>query len=123
VCAPANWGDTDVNLAEPSDAVRGDNFGRNRDYQEDENRMNRTEIIAAINEELSKLERVRELLNSSNGYKALAAKAGVKASGKSVAAPARKKRVLSVEARNRIAQAQKRRWAKQRRETAAAAKK
>jgi len=85
--------------------------------------MNRTEIIAAINEELSKLQRVRDLLNRSNGYKALAAKAGVKTGGKSVTAPVRKKRVLSAEARNRIAQAQKRRWAKQRRETAAAAKK
>jgi hypothetical protein len=85
--------------------------------------MNRTQIIAAIDEELSKLQRVRDLLNSSNGYRALAAKAGVKAGSKAVAAPARKKRVLSADARNRIAQAQKRRWAKQRREAAAAAKK
>jgi len=74
--------------------------------------MQRAEIIAAIDEELSKLQRVRELLNSSNGYKALAAKAGV--------APAAKKRVMSAEARNRIALAQKKRWAKQRKAAAAA---
>ncbi len=85
--------------------------------------MNREAIIAQIDEELSRLERVRDLLNSTNGYKALAAKAGVKAGGRAAATPGRKKRVLSEEARNRIAQAQKRRWAKQRRETAAAAKK
>jgi hypothetical protein len=85
--------------------------------------MNRTQIIAAIDEELSKLQRVRDLLNSSNGYRALAAKAGVKPGAKTIAAPVRKKRVLSAEARSRIAQAQKRRWAKQRREAAAAARK
>jgi hypothetical protein len=110
-------------LAGPSDAIRGNNSGRSRDHQENERRMYRIQIIAAIDDELAKLQRVRDLLNSSNGYKALAAKAGVKAGAKSLAAPVRKKRVLSVEARNRIAQAQKRRWAKQRRETAAAAKK
>lgn len=71
--------------------------------------MQRAEIIAAIDEELSTLQRVRELLNapsSANGIRALAEKAAAK--------PGRKRRVMSPEARARIGLAQKRRWAKQR---------
>lgn len=68
--------------------------------------MTREDIIAAIDEEISRLEKVRELLQSSSAGKlggALARKAG--AGGK--------KRNLSPDARARIAAAQKRRWAKQ----------
>ncbi len=71
--------------------------------------MQRSEILAAIDQELSTLRRVRDLLTTSNptvGLKALAAKV--------TAAPGRKRRVMSAEARARIGLAQKRRWAKQR---------
>jgi hypothetical protein len=68
--------------------------------------MTREEIIAAIDEEISRLEKVKELLltagtgrfTGSTAYKAVA-------SGRT--------RNLSPEARARIAAAQKRRWAKQ----------
>jgi len=69
--------------------------------------MTRDEMIAAIDGEISRLEQVRELLHSSaNGqFTAMA----------DISAPSVKKpRVLSPEARRSIAQAQKRRWAKQR---------
>lgn len=67
--------------------------------------MTREDIIAAIDEEISRLEKVKELLQSSS-------------SGRLSGAIARKttgtqKRNLSPEARARIAAAQKRRWAKQ----------
>ena len=71
--------------------------------------MDRNQIIASIDEEISRLERVRALLQSTNGHHVLHAAVG----------STRKKRVLSEEARNRIAQAQRRRWAKQRRTNAA----
>ena len=67
--------------------------------------MTREEIIAAIDEELSRLQQVRALLESSSVHKIFAASPR--------AMTARKKRVLSPEARGRIADAQKRRWAKQ----------
>jgi hypothetical protein len=75
-------------------------------------KMNRDQIIAAIDEEIGKLHQVRSLLQSATGHKLLAGSAA----GKIV-----KKRVLSPEARQRIAQAQKRRWAKQKKEAAVAA--
>jgi len=71
--------------------------------------MSREQILAAIDEEISKLQQVRKLLQGSGGKLA----AGV--SGRRV----RAKRVLSPEARARIAAAQKRRWAKQKKEAAA----
>jgi len=74
--------------------------------------MDRKQILEAINEEISRLERVRELLSSTNGHRVL------KAAVRSSEAHAPKKRILSEEARNRIAQAQKRRWAKHRKEIA-----
>jgi hypothetical protein len=77
--------------------------------------MDRNGILELIGEEISRLERVRELLGSKNGHGQSAVR-GSKAS----AAP--KKRILSQDARNRIAQAQKRRWAKQRKEALLAKK-
>jgi hypothetical protein len=74
--------------------------------------MTREEIVAAIDEEISRLEKVRDLLRNSGGSKL---------SGINPQAPA-KKRYLSPEARQRIAAAQKRRWAKQKKETALAKK-
>jgi hypothetical protein len=80
-----------------------------------ERRMDRDAILKLIGEEISRLERVRELLSAKNGYIHSVGR-GAKAAG------APKKRILSQDARNRIAQAQKRRWAKQRRETLLAKK-
>ena len=77
--------------------------------------MDRNGILELIGEEISRLERARDLLSASNGHSQIV---GRLAKGSGVA----KKRVLSQDARNRIAQAQKRRWAKQRREAALAKK-
>jgi len=71
--------------------------------------MSREQILAAIDEEISKLQQVRKLLQGSGG-KLSAGLSGGKP---------RAKRVLSPEARQRIAAAQKRRWAKQKKEAAA----
>jgi hypothetical protein len=75
--------------------------------------MDRKGILELIGEEISRLERVRDLLSSKNGHISTRGSKGVSAP---------KKRVLSADARNRIAQAQKRRWAKQRREALLAKK-
>lgn len=72
--------------------------------------MSREQIIAAIDEEISKLQQVRKLLQSSGGTRLVSGFA----SGKP-----RAKRVLSADARQRIAAAQKRRWAKQKKEASA----
>lgn len=70
--------------------------------------MTRADIIAAIEEEIERLERIRDLLyHSQSGRFTLNEVSGTQ--------PQAKKRVLSAEARKRIAQAQKRRWAKQKR--------
>ncbi len=77
--------------------------------------MTREDIIAAIDEEIERLEKVKELLQSSSSGKLTGAlnRKGV----------GPKKRYLSPEARARIAAAQKRRWAKQKAATAQSAKK
>ena len=74
--------------------------------------MDRQAIIAAIDEELGKLERAKALLTSSNSGTLL---------NKTATGKPGKKRILSPEARQRIANAQKKRWAKQRKQTKAAA--
>jgi len=66
--------------------------------------MTREELIAAVDEEISRLEKVRALLQSTGGSRISTSSFGNRPS---------KKRVLSAEARARIAAAQKRRWAKQ----------
>ena len=66
--------------------------------------MTREELIAAVDEEISRLEKVRALLQSTGGSRISTSSFGNRP---------RKKRVLSAEARARIAAAQKRRWAKQ----------
>jgi hypothetical protein len=68
--------------------------------------MTREEIVVAIDEEINRLEKVRALLQGSGSNKLFAS--GI--SG------VRKKRHLSPEARKRIADAQKRRWAKQKKQ-------
>jgi hypothetical protein len=74
--------------------------------------MSREHILAAIDEEISKLQQVRRLLQSSGGNKLASGLSS--SSGKP-----RAKRVLSQEARQRIAAAQKRRWAKQKKAASA----
>jgi len=75
--------------------------------------MNREQIIAAIEDEINRLEQVRKLLKSATGQRLISG-------GGTTRAP--KKRILSPEARQRIAAAQKRRWAKQKAATANAKK-
>jgi hypothetical protein len=65
--------------------------------------MTREELVAAVDEEISRLEKVRALLASTGGSRISA----------SFGNRPRKKRVLSADARARIAAAQRRRWAKQ----------
>jgi len=66
--------------------------------------MTREELVAAVDEEISRLEKVRALLQSTGGSRIATTSFGNKP---------RKKRVLSADARARIAAAQRRRWAKQ----------
>jgi len=75
--------------------------------------MNREQIIAAINDEINRLQQVRSLLQSSTGQRLIPTGTGTKVV---------KKRILSAEARQRIAAAQKRRWAKQKAAAATAKK-
>jgi hypothetical protein len=77
--------------------------------------MTREDIIAAIDEEISRLEKVKDLLQSSSSGKLSGALA------RKTSAP--RKRNLSPEARARIAAAQKRRWAKQKAATTQSANK
>jgi hypothetical protein len=72
--------------------------------------MTREQIIAAIDDEIGRLQQVKKLLHSAGSHSFDVASAGKPAP----------KRILSPEARQRIAAAQKRRWAKQRKEAAAA---
>jgi hypothetical protein len=72
--------------------------------------LNSQEILEQIENEISRLQQVKALLQGSNGHKASGASRTTAS-----AAPAAKpqgKRVLSDEARNKIAAAQRRRWAK-----------
>ena len=68
-------------------------------------------ILSQIDAELDKLKKARVLLAAA-GRVDLKKVTAVKAAGKSAAKPARK-RVLSAEARMRIADAQRKRWAAQ----------
>lgn len=68
--------------------------------------MTREEMIAALDEEIDRLEHVKGLLEQSKSTRFTVDDVG--------SAQPRKQRVLSADARKRIAQAQKRRWAKHR---------
>lgn len=77
-------------------------------------------ILAQIDSEIARLTQVRALLSGSG---ATATKAASKTASKAASAPkadGRKKRVLSPEARKRIAEAQRKRWAAQKAKTAKA---
>jgi len=73
--------------------------------------MDTTEIIAQIDSEIARLEQVKRLLSGTTATTTIKAKRGPKP--KTAPAPiTSKKRILSPEARGRIAAAQKARWAK-----------
>ncbi len=74
--------------------------------------MGLNEIIAALDDEISKLEQVRSLLA---GTKSNVAQAATSFAFGANQGKTRKPRHLSAEARARIAAAQKKRWAKQKR--------
>jgi hypothetical protein len=73
--------------------------------------MTRTEMIAALDDEIERLEKVRTLLQDTKDlapkYERALARGGVKTAKR----PARR---MTPEGRRRIIEAQKRRWAKQR---------
>jgi hypothetical protein len=73
--------------------------------------MTRTEMIAALDEEIERLEKVRGLLQDTKDlapkYERALARSGAKAAKRSA-------RRMTPEGRRRIIEAQKRRWAKQR---------
>jgi hypothetical protein len=71
--------------------------------------MNRPEIIKALDEEIVRLHQVRNLLQGSQAMSPALAK--LVSNGKSSHSSAR--RTISAEGRRRIAEAQRRRWAKQ----------
>jgi hypothetical protein len=74
------------------------------------------EIVAALDQEIARLKQVRELLaggGAGSGRGATSFHYGT-----NLAKPARKRRTLSAEARARISAAQKKRWAKQKKEAA-----
>ena len=76
--------------------------------------MTRQEMIAVVDGEIERLERVRELLHRSAKSKFVNPPVAAQKAG------SKQKRELSAEGRRRIALAQKRRWAKDKREPGAA---
>jgi hypothetical protein len=68
-----------------------------------------TEILAAIDTEIARLQEARNALAGMSGAK----RRGRPSASASMSKTTRKKRVLSPEAREKIAAAQRKRWAKQ----------
>jgi hypothetical protein len=73
--------------------------------------MGITEIVAALDGEISRLQQVRSLLTDTKGGVTHAATSF--AFGANQAKPRKRRRHLSAEARERIAAAQRKRWAAQ----------
>jgi hypothetical protein len=71
--------------------------------------MNRSQMIAALDEEIKRLENVRTLLRRSRDVTSVLKL-------RAVAGNVPKKRRMSAEGRRRIAEAQHRRWAKQKKQ-------
>lgn len=69
--------------------------------------MNSQEILEQIDNEISRLQQVKALLQGTNGHK----QGSARSSQSGDASKTRVKRVLSPEARKKIAAAQRRRWA------------
>ncbi|HKR30790.1 MAG TPA: hypothetical protein VJT08_09940 [Terriglobales bacterium] len=65
--------------------------------------MNVSELLSEIDSEISRLQQVRAVLGGTGNHHA----------PRRVGRPAKKKRTLSAEARAKIAEAQRKRWAKQ----------
>jgi len=76
--------------------------------------MDTTEIIAQIDSEIARLLQVKSILSGTTATATIKAKRGPKPKAAPTPSTA-KKRILSPEARARIAAAQKARWAKVRR--------
>ncbi len=74
--------------------------------------MNTKEILEHINSEISRLQQVKALLQGTTNGHSRSAVAG--STNGSTAPKVKGKRVLSVEARKKIAAAQRKRWAKAR---------
>ena len=74
------------------------------------------EIVAALDEEIARLQQVRELLAGGGAVSSRGATSFQY--GASLTKPARKRQPLSAAARARISAAQKKRWAKQKKEAA-----
>jgi hypothetical protein len=70
--------------------------------------LNSQEILEQIDAEISRLQQVKALLQGANGHQPSAV---ARHSQSAASAPARVKRVLSPEARKKIAAAQRKRWA------------
>jgi hypothetical protein len=76
--------------------------------------MGLSEIVTALDDEILRLQQVRHLLAGTNGHVPHAATSFAFGANQ---LKARKRRHLSAEARARIAAAQKKRWAAQRKKT------
>ncbi len=74
--------------------------------------MNRSEIISVIDEEIDRLERVRGLLRNTRDLLPAYERVLSEQARKQTSTPRR----MSPEGRRRIAEAQKKRWAKQKRQ-------
>ena len=75
--------------------------------------MANKEVIAAIDKEIDRLQQARNILAGEDEVTPRGRPAAKQVIKKRVGRPAGTKRVLSAEARNRIADAQKKRWAAQ----------
>ena len=79
------------------------------------NSMANKEVVAAIDKEIARLQQARDILAGGDDEEEGTRRGATKptAAKKRVGRPAGTKRVLSPEARKRIAEAQKKRWAAQ----------
>jgi hypothetical protein len=75
------------------------------------------EIVAALDEEIARLQQVRGLLLAVGGGVSSGSRTSFQY-GNNATKPARKRKPLSAAARARISAAQKKRWAKQKKEAA-----
>ena len=78
--------------------------------------MQTTEIIAQLDAEIARLQQVKALLNGTTTKRSPGRPAASVTAAAPVTKAAPKKRILSAEARAKIAAAQKKRWAKVRKD-------
>jgi hypothetical protein len=72
--------------------------------------MTKANVLAFLDAEITRLQRAREILSSSDG-----AGPGVQRNSNRLAGVRRRRRHMSAEARRRISEAQKKRWAARKR--------